>query len=61
MANGSALEDGVARLKDAPGLDIGCHLVLIGGEPTADQKYIRSLLDGAGRFLFQQGAERSGC
>lgn len=31
MANGSAFEDAVRLAKEAPELDIGCHLVLIGG------------------------------
>lgn len=31
MANGAAFDDAVRRAQDAPALDIGCHLVLIGG------------------------------
>jgi chitin disaccharide deacetylase len=31
MANGEAFEDAVRRAREAPVLDIGCHLVLIGG------------------------------
>jgi predicted glycoside hydrolase/deacetylase ChbG (UPF0249 family) len=32
MANGAAFEDAVRRARQTPSLDIGCHLVLIGGE-----------------------------
>jgi predicted glycoside hydrolase/deacetylase ChbG (UPF0249 family) len=31
MANGGAFEDAVRRARETPSLDIGCHLVLIGG------------------------------
>ncbi len=31
MANGDAFEDAVRLARQTPGLDIGCHLVLIGG------------------------------
>jgi predicted glycoside hydrolase/deacetylase ChbG (UPF0249 family) len=41
MANGEAFEDAVALGRDHPSLDIGCHLVLIGGG---------SLLDSGRRF-----------
>jgi chitin disaccharide deacetylase len=37
MANGDAFDDAVRHARETPSLDIGCHLVLIGG---------RSLLDG---------------
>jgi predicted glycoside hydrolase/deacetylase ChbG (UPF0249 family) len=30
MANGSAFEDALQRVREVPSLDIGCHLVLIG-------------------------------
>jgi predicted glycoside hydrolase/deacetylase ChbG (UPF0249 family) len=33
MANGTAFDDAVRRAKDYPGLDIGCHLVLVGLPP----------------------------
>ncbi|HLK62834.1 MAG TPA: ChbG/HpnK family deacetylase [Bryobacteraceae bacterium] len=38
MANGDAFEDAVRRAKDAPALDIGCHLVLIGGHSLTNGK-----------------------
>jgi hopanoid biosynthesis associated protein HpnK len=31
MANGAAFDDAVRRAREVPGLDVGCHLVLIGG------------------------------
>jgi hopanoid biosynthesis associated protein HpnK len=31
MANGEAFEDAVSRAREAPALDIGCHVVLVGG------------------------------
>jgi predicted glycoside hydrolase/deacetylase ChbG (UPF0249 family) len=50
MACGRALNDGLARLKDAPNLSLGCHLVLIGEEPVAKASQVRSLLSGSDRF-----------
>jgi predicted glycoside hydrolase/deacetylase ChbG (UPF0249 family) len=38
MANGDAFDDAVRLARETPSLDIGCHLVLIGGQ---------SLLDGS--------------
>jgi predicted glycoside hydrolase/deacetylase ChbG (UPF0249 family) len=35
MANGAAFEDAVERALGAPELDVGCHLVLIGGRAIA--------------------------
>lgn len=35
MANGDAFDDAVALAKENPGLDIGCHLVLVGGVSLA--------------------------
>jgi chitin disaccharide deacetylase len=56
MATGNALKDGLYRLRDVPGLDTGCHLVLLGGEPAAKPGQVRSLLDGSGRFPRTLGA-----
>ncbi|MDX2152239.1 MAG: ChbG/HpnK family deacetylase [Bryobacteraceae bacterium] len=41
MANGRAFEDAVRLAKETPALDVGCHLVLVGGH---------SLLDPGRRF-----------
>jgi predicted glycoside hydrolase/deacetylase ChbG (UPF0249 family) len=35
MANGPAFEDAVERARQNPALDLGCHLVLIGGHAVA--------------------------
>ena len=50
MAAGQALKDGVARLKDAPKLGLGCHLVLIGETPICKPSEIASLVDSQGAF-----------
>ncbi len=50
MAGGHALNDGLARLKDAPNLSLGCHLVLIGEKPVAKASQIPSLLNSKGQF-----------
>ncbi|MGQ9898320.1 MAG: ChbG/HpnK family deacetylase [Acidobacteriota bacterium] len=44
MANGLAFDDAVARLRDAPRLGVGIHLVLLGGKPVAPPSAVRSLL-----------------
>lgn len=56
MATGAAVADAVARLADAPRLDIGCHLLLMDGRPAARPELIRSLLDGSDRFPATLGA-----
>ena len=50
MANGDDFEDAVARAKEATGLGVGCHLVLLGGHPVAPPASVRSLLDAQGLF-----------
>jgi predicted glycoside hydrolase/deacetylase ChbG (UPF0249 family) len=35
MANGTAFDDAVARVREHPTLDVGCHLVLVQGESLA--------------------------
>lgn len=50
MACGHALNDGIARLKEAPNLSLGCHLVLIGEDPVAKPSQVRSLLNKSDRF-----------
>lgn len=37
MANGAAFDDAVRRAREAPSLDVGCHLVLIGGRSLVTQ------------------------
>ena len=36
MANGAAFEDAVRLAREHPTLDVGCHLVLVGGESLVD-------------------------
>jgi chitin disaccharide deacetylase len=50
MAMGAALADGIARLKDAPRLGLGCHLVVIGEKPVLPAARVPSLVDSAGNF-----------
>jgi len=38
MANGAAFDDAVRLARETPSLDIGCHLVLIGGESLVTGK-----------------------
>ena len=38
MANGAAFEDALRRARQTPSLDIGCHLVLIGGDSLVTGK-----------------------
>ncbi len=53
MANGRAFNDAVVLSKAAPRLSVGCHVVLIDGEPVADASHLRSLASpqsGVARF-----------
>lgn len=43
MANGDAFDDAVERAMQLPGLDVGCHLVLIGGRAVAPPAKIPTL------------------
>jgi chitin disaccharide deacetylase len=43
MANGKAFEDAVRLAQSAPRLSIGCHVVLIDGEPVLDAKLLPSI------------------
>lgn len=44
MAKGRAFDDAVFLAKTIPGLGVGCHVVLIDGEPVLDAKRIPSLI-----------------
>lgn len=48
MANGDAFEDALRLARDTPSLDIGCHLVLVGGRSPATG---RALPATVGRLL----------
>ncbi len=53
MASGPAFDDAVRLAKEAPRLDVGCHLVLIDGEPVLDAVRLPSITSrnsGAARF-----------
>jgi chitin disaccharide deacetylase len=43
MANGTAFDDAVRLAKTVPGLSVGCHIVLIDGEPVLDSAKLTSL------------------
>jgi predicted glycoside hydrolase/deacetylase ChbG (UPF0249 family) len=43
MANGKAFADAVRLAQSAPRLSIGCHVVLIDGEPVLDAKLLPSI------------------
>ena len=46
MANGQAFEDAVRLARNVPLLSIGCHVVLIDGEPVLNEKSLTSLRSG---------------
>jgi hopanoid biosynthesis associated protein HpnK len=54
MANGPAFSDAVHLTQAVPQLSVGCHIVLIDGQPLLDPKTVASLVDrdsgAAGRF-----------
>ncbi len=51
MANGPAFAEAVALAKSVPQLSVGCHIVLIDGEPIEGQSRIPTITDSnSGRF-----------
>jgi predicted glycoside hydrolase/deacetylase ChbG (UPF0249 family) len=50
MANGSAFDDAVARLKEAPRLGIGAHLNLTEGASLSRPSLVSSLVDRDGQM-----------
>lgn len=48
MANGAAFAEALELVKDAPRLSIGCHVVLIDGQPVLDPQRIPSLASSQG-------------
>lgn len=50
MANADAFDDAVAKAKELPGLDVGCHLVLTGGRAIAPADKIPSLVTKNGNL-----------
>jgi hopanoid biosynthesis associated protein HpnK len=56
MANGGAFADAVALAQTVPRLSVGCHVVLIDGEPVLDAARLPSLARGySGRGRFRDG------
>jgi hopanoid biosynthesis associated protein HpnK len=45
MANGPAFSDAIQLARTVPQLSVGCHVVLIDGQPMLDPKTIASLVD----------------
>lgn len=53
MANGRAFEDAVRLARSVPGLSVGCHVVLIDGEPVLNAELLPSITSaysGGARF-----------
>ena len=50
MANGRAFQDAISNARAIPTLSIGCHVVLIDGQPMSDWRQIPSLTSSDGRF-----------
>ena len=55
MANGPAFSDAVQLTKTLPRLSVGCHVVLIDGEPVLDAKQLASLTTQAVPPRFRRG------
>jgi hopanoid biosynthesis associated protein HpnK len=61
MANGPAFDDAIVSAKAVPHLSVGCHVVLIDGEPVLDPKQIPSITsesapsESSGRARFHEG------
>jgi hopanoid biosynthesis associated protein HpnK len=56
MANGPAFEDAVGLAKTMPRLSVGCHVVLIDGEPVVEAKQIPSLISKSSTSASSGGA-----
>ncbi len=50
MANGSAFKEAIELSRQTPGLAIGAHLVLVGGEPLSESRLVPSLVDQQGKL-----------
>ncbi len=47
MATGPSFEDAAAAARSIPGLNVGCHVVLVDGEPVSQASAIASLLEAS--------------
>lgn len=50
MANSRAFDDAVRTTRAEPGLDVGCHIVLVNGEPLVPRELVPTLVTGDGNF-----------
>lgn len=55
MATGRAFAEAVELAKTAPGLSVGCHIVLIDGQPVLPSGQIPSLTESNGTGAFSDG------
>ena len=56
MAGGRAFDDAVVRAQESPGLGVGCHVVLVNGQPLAPAADIPSLAKmSSGQPAFRNG------
>ena len=56
MATGRAFEDAVRLAKNLPHLSVGCHIVVIDGEPVLEAKQLPSITSGdSGAVRFRDG------
>lgn len=60
MANGRAFDGAVQAARMLPGLSVGCHVVLVDGNPVARPEQVRSLLAPVGREALPFPPLRSG-
>jgi hopanoid biosynthesis associated protein HpnK len=50
MANGEAFQNAVELARESPGLGVGCHLTIVGGQPVSDRSGLPSLVDNDGNL-----------
>lgn len=55
MAKGTAFADAASLAQQLPQLSVGCHVVLIDGEPVLDSAQIPSITNGAETAKFRDG------
>jgi hopanoid biosynthesis associated protein HpnK len=55
MAGGRAFAEAVQLAQHAPQLNVGCHVVLVDGEPLLPAEQVPTLLAGNGRPRFRNG------
>ncbi|HUD65678.1 MAG TPA: ChbG/HpnK family deacetylase [Candidatus Sulfotelmatobacter sp.] len=57
MANGPAFREAAKLAKNTPRLSVGCHVVLIDGEPVLEAEQLRSLTTRTPAARFRDGLE----